>query len=274
MGKLFNVIGFQYLITQYGLNSFHVLAPFIIILEIMIGVLLILQIRVKIVSILASVLLLIFTSAFAYANIRNGITDCGCFGSISFLDNSPMLTYVRNIVLLSMVIWIIYNTDNDRKAELWKNVIAIAVLVTTCFISGMSYKPYAFAKNRQHAFENKSIYDSDLHNFVKSDNKSKLVFFFTYSCPHCLSSMENYKSFYENNTVDTTYAYAIVDENNINDSMANVVKSYYSDMIIEEINKENVTFVKAYPTSFYIENDTVKKVIIGQLPTSLMFHKN
>ena len=273
MGKLFNIVGFQYLIIQYGLDVFHILAPFIVILEIMIGVLLFLQIRVKPVSILAFIMLLIFTLVFAYANIKNGVTDCGCFGSISFLNNSPLLTYIRNVVLLIMLIWIICNSDDSKKVELWKNGIVLIVLLVVCFISGMSYKPFAFSKPKQHAFENKSIKDNDLYQFVNSDDKTKLVFFFSYDCPHCLNSIENYKSFYEKNTVDTTYAYAIVDDSNVNDSMINVIKSYYSDVAIKEIHKDLTGFVKAYPTTFYIENDTVKKVIRGQLPTSFMFQK-
>ena len=273
MGKLFNVLGFQYLIVQYGLDVFHIMAPFIIILEIMIGVLLLLQIKVKKVSIIASVMLLIFTSAFAYANIKNGVMDCGCFGSISFLTNSPLLTYVRNLVLLLILAWIIFNDKDEMASDSWKNTVVLIVLVATCFISGMSYKPFAFKEPKQHAFENKNIKDNDLVKFVNSDDKSKLVFFFSYTCPHCLASMENYKSFYEKNTVDTTYAYAIVDKNNVNDSIENVIKTYYSDIAIKEIDKDSADFIKVYPTSFYIENDTIKKVVVGQLPTSFMFHK-
>ncbi len=272
MSKLFNVIGFQYLIIQYGLDFFHIFAPFIIILEITIGVLLLLQIKIKQVSILALIILLIFTLAFAFANIKNGITDCGCFGSISFLNNYPLLTYVRNVVLALMLIWIIRNIDNDIKVEKWKNIVVLIVFVTTCFISGMSYKPFAFSEKGQHKFENKYVNDTDLSNFVSQDNKSKLVFFFSYDCPHCLNSIENYKSFYENNRVDTTLAYAIISDNNKNDSIINIIKSYYHDVEIKEINENNIDFISVYPTSFYIENDTIKKVLFGQLPTSFMFN--
>ena len=271
MGKLFNVVAFQYLITQYGLNSFHVLAPFIIILEIMIGVSLILQIRVKLVSILASVMLLIFTSAFVYANIKNGITDCGCFGAISFLDEKPLITYIRNLVLLLMLGWLIINSECDREVASWKKSVALIIFFPICFISGMSYKPLAFSENKNHEFENKHVDDTEINRFVKQDGKSKLVFFFSYDCPHCLNSIENYKSFYEKDRVDTTLAYALVSVDNRNDSMVNVIKSYYSDVRVEEID-ENIDFVNVYPTSFYIEDDTVKKVILGQLPTSFMFN--
>lgn len=272
MGKLFNVIGFQYLIIQYGLDFLHIFAPFIIILEITIGVLLLLQIKTKKVSILALIILLLFTSAFAYANIKNGITDCGCFGSISFLNNSPLLTYVRNVVLALMLIWMISNIDNDAEVEKWKNTVVLIVFVITCFVSGMSYKPFAFSEKRQHKFENKYVNDTDLSNFVSQDDKSKLVFFFSYDCPHCLNSIENYKSFYENNRVDTTLAYAIISDNNKNDSIINIIKSYYHDVEIKEINENNIDFISVYPTSFYIENDTIKKVLFGQLPTSFMFN--
>lgn len=273
IGKLFNVIGFQYLIIKYGLGLFNILAPFIIILEIMIGVLLLLQIRVKYTSILASLMLIIFTFVFAYANLKNGVTDCGCFGSISFLDKSPFLTYTRNIVLLIILMWIIFNTDDDKNVKTWKNVIVLIVLLLTSFISGMSYKPSAFTKNKQHEFENKHINDTEIKKFVDQDNKSKLVFFLSYTCPHCLNSFENYKSFYERNTVDTTYAYAIIDGSNVNDSIVKVIKAYYSDIPITEVHRDSIGFIKAYPTTFYVENDTVKKVIRGQLPTSFMFRK-
>lgn len=272
MSKLFNVIGFQYLIIQYGFEPFHFLAPFIIIAEIMIGVMLLLQMKIRLVSIVASIVLLIFTSVYAYANIKNGITDCGCFGQISFLNNTPLFTYIRNVILLIMLIWILLNKDADIETSTWKKTVAFVILVPICFISGMSYKPFAFSQKKQHEFKNKHINDTDINKFVNQDDKSKLVFFFSYDCPHCLNSIENYKSFYENNRVDTTLAYAIIDNNDKNDSIINVIKSYYSDVNINEINEGLVNFVDVYPTSFYIENDTVMEVIYGQLPTSFMFN--
>ena len=89
----------------------------------------------------------------------------------------------------------------------------------------------------------------------------------SYSCNHCINSIENYKAYTENNVVDTTLCYVLVNSENPNiDSLRNAFRSHYPNLQYTETS-QGIDFISAFPTAFYIENDTIKEVIIGELPS-------
>ncbi|MBO5850594.1 MAG: hypothetical protein J6Q47_04875 [Paludibacteraceae bacterium] len=273
IGKLTNIVGFQYLIIQYGFPILHFTAPFVVIFEVVLGIFLLLQVREKQVSLLSFFTILIFTGIFAYAHIENGVADCGCFGQISFLNKKPLFSYVRNVLLLIVLLGLYLTADEDKKEyPKWKYIIFYTILFSTCFLSGMSYKPFAFSE-RKHSFVSQHILENEMSRFVQEDGKSKIVFFFSYHCPHCLNSLENYKSFIEYEIVDTMMAYALVSSKEDGDTATLTFNSYYADLNIVEIERDSAGFVEVFPTSFYIKNDTIQDVIIGQLPSPLLFSK-
>lgn len=88
IGKVFSTAAFSDLIFQYGLGYMMILSPLIVVIEILLGLFLILLIKPRRYSFLSFILLVVFTAAFAYAHFRNGVDDCGCFGSMQPLRNS------------------------------------------------------------------------------------------------------------------------------------------------------------------------------------------
>ena len=273
IGKLTNIIGFQYLIIQYGFSMLHYLAPVVVLFEILLGVLFLLQIRIRKVSLISFLTILIFTGMFTYAHLRNGITDCGCFGRIPFLSGNPMFSYLRNLLLLIVLGWLYFAVKDDTiEIPKWKYTILFTMLFPSCFLAGMTYKPFAFSKQK-HPFISQHISENEINKFIEEDEKSKIVFFFSYHCPHCLNSLENYKSFIEYEIVDTMMAYALVYSKEDGDTATLTFNSYYADLNIVEIERDSAGFVEVFPTSFYIKNDTIQDVIIGQLPSPLLFSK-
>lgn len=271
IGKIGNVIYFQHIIVEYGLSYLNILAPVIILVEILIGVLLIFNLKTKIVSICATCLLLIFTGAFTYAWLANGITDCGCFGNYMPMPSSPLVTYIRNIVLLVLLGIVYFKGTDIQSVENWKRITIYTIMFAATFVAGMTYKPFAFIEHK-HPFEHQPISQTDLKEYNQQSDSSSLIMFFSYSCPYCINSMENFKAWQSTGAVENTLAYVVVDSTNINtDSLRMVFTQRYPSLEIHEINKNSVDFVEAFPTSFVIRNDTIKHVIIGELPSPYLF---
>lgn len=271
LGKIGNVIYFQNLIMEYGLSYLNILAPFIILAEILIGILLIFNIKTKIVSICAICLLLIFTGAFTYAWLANGITDCGCFGNYMPVPSSPLITYIRNIVLLVLLGIVYFRGTEIQSVENWKRVTIYTIMFTATFVAGMTYKPFAFIEHK-HPFEQRPISQTNLKEYNQQVVGSSLIMFFSYSCPHCINSMENFKAWQSTETVENTLAYVVVDSTNTNtDSLRMVFMQRYPSLEIHEVEKDRVDFVEAFPTSVVVRNDTIKHVIVGELPSPYLF---
>ena len=62
LGKIGNVLSFQYLIHSYGLGIANILAPFIILMEILLGTLLILDVSSKRISLVSIMVLLLLAA--------------------------------------------------------------------------------------------------------------------------------------------------------------------------------------------------------------------
>ena len=272
LGKLGNVLEFQRLIVDYGLSTANLLAPLIILAEILIGSLLIFNTHNKAVSSFACVLIVIFTIAYTYAWRFHGITDCGCFGKYIPLTSSPWLTYIRNLVLFILLsITFLYGSDTSSIAD-WKQRIIFTIMFAATFVAGMSYRPFAFIE-RKHPIEYQPIAKTQLLKFRRStNNQSELIFFFSYSCPHCINSMENLKAWKESKAVSQISAYVVVDSIDTQlDSMRILFKQRFPTISISEADKDMTNFVDAYPTAFIIVNDTIRHVVVGELPSHYLF---
>lgn len=271
LGKIGNVVDFQYLIVEYGLVNFNILAPFIILLEIAIGSLLIFNIRARFVSIGALLLVCIFTLVFTYAYITQEQTDCGCFGGFP-ITSTPTTVYIRNAILLLLIIYIIIFGGNDDKPKKWKIITLGTILFASTFLAGMTYKPFAFIP-KEHPFANKAAIETPLKSYISTDkSSSELIMFITYSCPHCINSMENYNAWRREHVVDKTIAFVVIDTTSKTlDSLRTVFRYRYPSTPVVEIKKEEIPFVEVFPTSFLIKADSISNIITGELPSPYLF---
>ncbi|MBR1877650.1 MAG: DoxX family membrane protein [Paludibacteraceae bacterium] len=273
LGKIGNIIGFQHLIFDYGLSIFHLLAPFIVLAEILLGILLIFNVQIRAASVVGICMLVIFTCAFLYGWLENDITDCGCFGYYLPIPSSPTLTFIRNVLLILLLIWTYYHaTEYTQTIEQWEKTTIYTIMFSATFVAGMSYKPFAFTKHR-HPYENQLITDTPLGSYTTAEQgDSELIFFFSYSCPHCINSMENFKAWGATNAVDNPVAYVVVDSTNTHiDSLRNLFRFRYPSIQVRELNIDSTKFIDAYPSAFLIKNDTIQYVIIGELPSPYLF---
>ena len=270
ISKAFNIIEFQKLIIDYGFYYFHYVAPFIVIAEIMIGASILLNIYRKLSYLIVITFLIGFTLVYTYAYYFKGITDCGCFGNIEFLSNNPIVVYIRNIILLSVAIWL-YNTETYIKGKITldKKIIFFTLLLPSIFISGFSYNPFAFSVDIN-PMEGKNINQSECVKYVDKSKKNQLLMFVSYNCPHCWNSMENYKGYINSGVVDTSFVYIVADKEVVKQEDREKFFNYFPNIITSEIDKKDAQFIEAYPSSFLIMNDTIKKVLLGTLPSAFV----
>ena len=116
----------KYLAT-YSLEAILYLAlPIAVLLatlEVVLGILLIIGVLRKYVTLSTTILLFIFTVVTLLSATVLPIGDCGCFGDAVKL--TPWQTFAKNVVLLTVAIWLLRNTEDRPHA--WSRVVVVVV---------------------------------------------------------------------------------------------------------------------------------------------------
>lgn len=265
LGKIGNVLQFQYLISNYGLGIANILAPFIILAEILLGILLILNISPKRTSLVGIIVLLIFTATYTYAWRWNGITDCGCFGKILPIPSSPFITYLRNLIMAALLLFVYTCDDICNYVPAWKHTIILTVMFAATFVSGMTYRPFMFIE-KKHPMEGKTLTQLNFSSLATSC-KRQIIFFYSHSCPHCLNSVENLLAAQRYNVVDTIFPIAVVEDvAQLGDSTQLIWHDRYPQFNMKMVESE-LQDIQVYPTILIVKEDTVKKVWTGEFPS-------
>lgn len=266
LGKAWNVLYFQSIIHSYGFPYLDLIAPLIIIIELVLAFLFVVKWRVKTLSMCSIVILLFFTAVYSYGYYKQGISDCGCFGVITLQSTSPVFVYARNILLI-LLANIIYFTKEDT-IEKWTNArwtIFCVLVALFSFRMGMTFHPTIFLPMPQHPLEGKSISETSLKEYVPQD-KSALVLCYGYECSHCLNTMENFLATQRCGITDTIIAIAVVRKEAEIDSLRRKFYEYYPQIGRLEVNIDSIPEITLFPTSLLIENDTIRQVLEGELP--------
>ena len=271
-GKLPNVAIFQSQIVDYGFASLYVLGPLIVLAEIILGVSLCLGIYRKHAAMLSFSLVVLFTIAYTYGYKYHGVVDCGCFGDI-LIETNPFWVYLRNFFLLLLLSYLSIQTENHLGVPRWKRIIAWTIIIPSVFLAGMtSY--IRISKPLQHPFEGNSVHKTDLASMISPDKNKILVAFMSPNCPHCLNSIENYTSYKEKGWVDTSFCYILINPELGQDSLLDRLYTNYPEISWNVLYRDSVDFIEALPTTFFIEHDTVKTVLIGEIPSPLLLLGN
>lgn len=277
LGKIVNTAEFGNLIVQYGLGWLQIFAPLVALMEIAVGVCLILNIKSKTMLYVSFGLLAIFTAAFTYGHLKNGITDCGCFGAFKVPQGNIWFVYARNILLLALSLFAgLCHPACCEKTDDSKKTILLGILLPAIFVAGLTYRsPASFRQKQPHFMLNRDIKETPLYQYVQTvPDSSCLVFFYTYACPHCLNSVENFKHFKRSGVVDSVVSFALVDADSTeNAKLRNQFMDNFGNFGTREIayNDDVQSFIKAVPTAFLVKNDTIKIVIESQLPSPVLF---
>ena len=119
-------------------SFFHYFVPFalqfglfVVILEIVLGVALLINYRMRLTSWVLLLLILFFTFLTFYSAYFNKVTDCGCFGDAIPLE--PWESFIKDIVLLVLIVFIFVRKDNYQPLASKKtSYIALGAVLALC----------------------------------------------------------------------------------------------------------------------------------------------
>ena len=261
---------------QYGFDTLRFLAPLIIMFEIATGLFLFLGIRLKQTSLLSFCFVAVLSLAYLYGYFFVNITDCGCFGHFSFLNTPPVFTFVRNLVLMVVLLYIFLKSNNICKLA-DKNEISImaCILCAGCFIAG-----YTFVEHKsdvtQYITEGKTI-NMEVKNTILGEflmpleDSSYFIFVFSYSCAHCYNSIENLKQYERLGVADKVIALSFETDSVTMEKFNDI---FHPDFPIKNYpTKELFRLTNQFPVSYYIKNNIVKMEIRGFLPNGYLLRQ-
>ena len=265
ISKSLDATAFSHIINSYEIVNLWFLSPIIIIFEMFLGLSLLLNFQLKRVSFLSLIFLIVLTLTYLYGWIFKEISNCGCFGNINILNSSPAFTLTRNIILIYLCIDLYISC----KKEAFENntYISICFIVSICmvsFISGYTLKKIDYKEKSNN--KNIAVKDMGLGSVINTSTDSTyLVFAFSYSCSHCMNSIENLKQYEKSGVVDKVIALAINNE----EKRRKFEYIYEPNFEIKHIEKkEFVKISRHFPRSFYITEDSIRFTISGELPSA------
>jgi uncharacterized membrane protein YphA (DoxX/SURF4 family) len=269
MAKALDVGVFASVIAQYGVESLGVAAPLIALAEVALGLLLAFRIWARRAALGGAALLLAFTLAYAYGVAFKGVEDCGCFGQLTALNTSPALTFLRNAVLLYLLVAVWRKGSNSGNTHAGVAETMLAVMCLSAFTSGYTYRHATPTPTPKRKHAAKAVADTPLKEFISTSKDSTyLVFVFSYTCNHCLNSIENLKQYESSGAVDRVVGIALQDstaEQKFREIFkpAFAIKNYPAPMLT------NIT--SSLPIAYYIKNDTIVAKLSGTLPCGYVF---
>lgn len=163
--KLVDPIGSAYKFEEYfGADVLNLeflipyalyLSIFLIMAEIMLGIMLLVGFKPKFTTISLLLLILLFLFLTWYSAYYNKVTDCGCFGDAIKLTSWQ--TFYKNVIFTPMILWLVLNHKDIRPIYSRKFSGFLATLFFIAF-SGIAYyvlhhlpiidfRPYALGKN-------------------------------------------------------------------------------------------------------------------------------
>lgn len=275
IGKITDVTAFAFLIDAYGLSWAVGFAPLIVVGEIAVGVLLILGIQLRRVSLVVVLMLIAFTIAYGYGYWMHGVENCGCFGVMSRGKTPFWSVFLRNTFLIYFMVETYRRAPPFEPVSLssltleWKRMVAIFVTIAAAFLSGLTYCPQLMPmKSTEHKMIGKSISEvaPSMNEFLSSDS-SYVAFVFSYTCPHCWNSIENLKQYANFKVIGITTA----DTTN----RALFYEQFNPQFPIRTMPSTAIeSFIEGFPTTFYIKNGCIRQVIEGELPCLYFFKES
>lgn len=131
--------------TAFGMHSFTSLSFLLSIIqslaELMIGIALLLNLKIKLSSLGALLFMILFTPLTLYIAIANPVHDCGCFGDALLITNWQ--TFWKNIVLLLLAIFIFKHRKKNINSFLSitnQNVIVFVFTIATIGLFIYAYR--------------------------------------------------------------------------------------------------------------------------------------
>ena len=253
--KAIDTANFANLMSQYGIPWFGYFAPFLILLETILALLLIYNVCPRIASVITMVFLVAVSLIFLYGWIHRGIRNCGCFGAITWLNSKPWFTFVRNGILLAFLIPSILKPQQGASHSISVIVFMAVIGIMVMFMCGFSMHGAKCLQKQQKSFEPVHLSDSKLSNLVScSSDSTYMVFAFSYNCPYCQNSIGNVNQYQQMGYVDKVIGIAVEDSK----ARERFERLFETNFMIKELSHWTMAHLtNTLPTVYIIRQDSI-----------------
>jgi len=149
------------------------------------------------------------------------------------------------------------------------------ILCAVCFVTGYTFKE-SNNETTQYITDGKRV-NVNVENTVLgelitlSKDSTYLIFAFTYSCPHCLNSIENLKQYERLGIVDRVLAITHFTDSITMKKFDDIFEPNFQ--ILSFSFEQLFRLTNQFPVSYYVKNNTIKMEIRGVLPSGYLLQK-
>ncbi|QDK82484.1 hypothetical protein EXU85_29310 [Spirosoma sp. KCTC 42546] len=259
ISKAMDINGFADVIARYGIPRLRMFAPFIIGLEITLGIGLLFEVYRQRAGLLSLGLLITLTLIFAFGYIFLNISDCGCFGDV--ISMSPTVALFRNILMIALSFCIWRQPESQTSKAILKTFFAVILGIITFVMTGFEMKN-TYVEISVH--EGMNLNNTFMRPFI-SLNKDQLFFVFSPACPHCQQVTPTINTYTETESVDEVvgmYPHTVSAE-----SLREYRKKLTPNFRTIAVTKESLHSVThTLPTILLIRKGYVVKIYMDNIP--------
>ena len=270
IGKMVASGNFGELIASYGLEWFAILAPMIIIIELICAFCLILGIWQKQAIWVSLCMMVVFTLAYTYGNLVHGIEDCGCFGSYG-LEIPVWLTYLRNLFMLVILGFLAYipPKENERYTSQYK-IIGGLLLIIASFTIGKTWRIPSYWATiilRPNPLVGQDINEGPIAKYATiSRDSTYLIWVFSYECPACMNSIANIREYPSYEIADRFIPISVTE-----DKEGRMHKALNIPFDAPNAGNDLSGYIRNLPTLLYVERGKIKYIIEDMAPAAYFF---
>lgn len=267
--KAIDTSAFADLMSQYGMEWFGFGAPALILAETFLGLCLIFNLRPRLISFITSVFIIAVSAIYLYGIAARGITNCGCFGPLGWLNSKSWLTFTRNGILLALLVPSMIKPQQGTLLSVPMSICMSVAGVVIMFMCGFTFRG-AQCLIRQETFHPVAMSESELSKYVTCNQDSTyLVFAFSYNCPYCQNSVGNVNQYQPMGYVDRVIGIALEDSV----ARCRFERMFDTNFEIKEIPQLSMLqLTNTLPTTYLIRRDTIVNQYSGMVvsPALLM----
>nr|WP_157579156.1 hypothetical protein [Spirosoma montaniterrae] len=259
-----DIAAFGKVLSQYGYKQFFYVAPVVSSFEQFLGFAMIFVSKPPKISFLAFLYLIMATLIQTIGYTVFDIQDSYCFGSL--LTLSPMMAFLKNIIMLGACLWIWTSYPAAVSNPRWSMLrIGTAGLFSLVALTIGTFEVKAAHDQKKDLFTGKDITSIQLNRLIPVPKvDSYAVFFFLPSCSHCQEAVPDVKRYEENGNVKTLIGVypSYVSKSEIEAFKADygvTFSTYACD--IKALNR----FVKTYPTVLRVKGTKIVEAHIGSM---------
>jgi len=268
--KAIDSAAFADLISEYGPVWLGIAAPFIIALEICLSLLLIFNIKPRWTATATVVFIVGVSLVYLYGMLFRGITSCGCFGPLTWLNSKPWLTFTRNALMVALLIPSLFAPQSESFITKPVAVTMASVGVIIMFLCGFSFRTAnCILKDSYATYESKVVADTKLTEYITiNPDSSYFVFVFSYTCPFCQNSVANVNQYVTMGAVDKVIGLAVEDPK----GRERFDRLFDVDFEIQEISEwDALRLTDILPAAFHIRHDTIINSYTGDVISPSLF---